>query len=225
MSNPDLCRERELAARGWPLVAGIDESGRGAWAGPVIAAAVILPLDRPDLECVLEGVRDSKELTPQERLALYPRILEVALAVGVGGAGPREVDAHGIVAATRAAMIRAIAQLALPPDALLIDALTLPDVPLPQCSLFYADALCLSVAAASVIAKVTRDRIMIALDRHYPGYGLARHKGYGTQEHRLALERLGPAAVHRASFAPVQALSFIAGDGGLGRTMSGESRR
>lgn len=225
MSNPDLCRERELAARGWPRVAGIDEAGRGAWAGPVIAAAVILPLDRSDLERVLEGVRDSKVLTPSQREALYPRVLEVALAVGIGGAGPREVDAHGIVAATRAAMTRAIAQLALPPDALLIDALTLPDVALPQRSLFYADALCLSVAAASVIAKVTRDRIMVALDRLYPGYGLARHKGYGTPEHRLALERRGPAAVHRVSFAPVQALSFITGDGDLGRTTSGESSR
>lgn len=225
MSKPDLCRERELAARGWPLVAGIDEAGRGAWAGPVIAAAVILPLDRADLESVLEGVCDSKELTPREREALYPRILEVALAVGLGGAGPREVDVHGIVAATRAAMTRAIAQLAPPPDALLIDALTLPNVALPQRSLFYADALCLSVAAASVIAKVTRDRIMVALDRYYPGYGLARHKGYGTHEHRLALERLGPATIHRHSYAPVQALSFIAWDGDLGRATSGESRR
>lgn len=223
MSNPDLCRERELAARGWPLVAGIDEAGRGAWAGPVIAAAVILPLDRGDLESVLEGVRDSKELTPQEREALYPRILEVALAVGVGGAGPREVDAHGIVAATRVAMTRAIAQLAPPPDALLIDALTLPDVALPQRSLFYADALCLSVAAASVIAKVTRDRIMVALDRYYPGYGLARHKGYGTHEHRRMLATLGPTAIHRHSYAPVQALSFAGDD--LGWATSGESKR
>ncbi len=225
MSNPDLCRERELAARGWPLVAGIDEAGRGAWAGPVIAAAVILPLDRPDLERVLQGVRDSKELTPQQREALTPRILEVALAVGVGGAGPREVDAHGIVAATRAAMTRAIAQLAPPPDALLIDALTLPDVALPQHSLFYADALCLSVAAASVIAKVTRDRIMMALDQYYPGYGLARHKGYGTHEHRLMLAKLGPTAIHRHSYAPVQALSFTTGDGDLGWTTNGESTR
>lgn len=208
--SPDLCRERELAAQGLALVAGLDEAGRGAWAGPVVAAAVILPLHQHDIEALLDGVRDSKQLTARQRNALYPRILQVALAVGVGGAGPAEVDAHGVVAATRAAMARAIAQLALAPDALLIDALDLPDVTLPQHSLFHADALCLSVAAASIIAKVTRDRMMVELDRHYPGYGLARHKGYGTREHQAALRQLGPAAVHRRSYAPLRALAALA---------------
>jgi len=205
--SPDLHHERELAAQGLALVAGLDEAGRGAWAGPVIAAAVILPLHQHDIEALLDGVRDSKQLTARQRDALYPRILQVALAVGVGGAGPSEVDADGVVAATRAAMARAAAQLALAPDALLIDALDLPDVALPQHSLFHADALCLSVAAASIVAKVTRDRMMVELDRHYPGYGLARHKGYGTREHLAALRRLGPAAVHRRSYAPLRALT------------------
>lgn len=221
MCNPDLCHERELAAliggqesfsgshlppARMPLIAGVDEVGRGAWAGPVIAAAVILPLDQDNLEEVLEGVRDSKQLTPQQREALYPRIVEVALAVGIGSAGPGEVDAHGIVAATRAAMTRAISRLARMPDALLIDAVRLPDVALPQRSLFFADTLCLSVAAASVVAKVMRDRMMVELDRRYPGYGLASNKGYGTQRHQAALAELGPTAIHRHSYAPLKAL-------------------
>jgi ribonuclease HII len=190
-----------------PLIAGVDEVGRGAWAGPVIAAAVILPLDQENLEMLLAGVRDSKQLTPQQREALYPRICEAALAVGVGGAGPGEIDSDGIVPATRAAMMRAIAQLARTPDALLIDAVKLPDVALPQRSLFYADTLCLSVAAASVIAKVTRDRMMAQLDCHYPGYGLARHKGYGTPQHRAALAQYGATAIHRHSYAPIRAIT------------------
>jgi len=200
--HPDLREEQALWAQGCIRVAGLDEAGRGAWAGPVCAAAVVLPPDRPDLLTVLADVRDSKQLSPAQREALYPRIREVALAVGVGWAEPAEVDALGILEATRRAMARAVAQLAIGVDALLIDHISLPDIPLPQCSLSRADARCLSVAAASIIAKVERDRLMVALDREYPGYGFAVHKGYGTLQHRQALARLGPSPIHRRTWKP-----------------------
>ena len=172
-------QERALMRQGHALVAGIDEAGRGAWAGPVVAAAVILP-DNAMRLAALRGVRDSKLLTPAQRQALFDKIHQAALAVGVGMASHAEIDDMGIVPATRLAMQRAVERLAPAPDALLIDALKLPDVPLPQRVLFHADTLCLSVAAASIVAKVTRDRLMVELDAQYPGYGFARHKGYGT---------------------------------------------
>lgn len=191
--------------QGYALVAGIDEAGRGAWAGPVVAAAMILP-GNATRKPALRGVRDSKLLTPLQREALFDRIQDAALAVGVGMASHNEIDDIGIVPATRLAMRRAVEALAAAPDALLIDALRLPDVPLPQRVLFHADTLCLSVAAASIVAKVTRDRLMADLDAQFPGYGFARHKGYGTQLHRHALTQLGPSAIHRISFRPVQAV-------------------
>jgi ribonuclease HII len=203
---PDLSQELALYAAGHTRVAGLDEAGRGAWAGPVCAAAVVLPLDRPDLLDSLAGVRDSKQLGPARREALLPLVLEVADAVGVGWATPGEVDELGIVPATRRAMVRAVGQLGVQVDALLIDHVRLPSIDLPQRALPRADDRCLSVAAASIVAKVERDRLMVALDGEFPGYGLARHKGYGTRQHREALARLGPSSIHRTSWRPFRAL-------------------
>jgi len=200
---PDLAEETGLLACGYRRIAGVDEAGRGAWAGPVYAAAVVLPLERPDLSRLLADVRDSKGLSPLQREALYDRIREVALAVGVGWAEVAEIDALGILPATRRAMARAVGGLALPADALLIDYVRLPEIGLPQRSLPRADACCLSVAAASIIAKVERDRRMTELDREYPGYGFARHKGYGTPQHRRALQQLGPSPIHRRTWRPL----------------------
>lgn len=202
--SPDLCEEYALRAAGYARVAGVDEVGRGAWAGPVCAAAVVLPLHRADLAEQLAGVRDSKRLSPAQRERLVPRISQVAEAVGIGWASPGEVDSLGIVQATRRAMARAVAELQGLVDVLLVDAMSLPEVNLPQRMLVKADARCLSVAAASVVAKVARDRLMAALEQEFPGYGFARHKGYGTPEHRAALARLGPSALHRRSWRPLQ---------------------
>jgi ribonuclease HII len=201
---PNLTEELVLHAAGHTRVAGLDEVGRGAWAGPVCAAAVVLPLDCPDLPDLLTGVRDSKQLSPARREALLPVILDVAEAVGVGWAAPTEVDERGVVPATQQAMARAVAELDGQVDALLVDYLRLPDLDLPQRALPKADARCLSVAAASIVAKVTRDQLMVALDRDLPGYGFARHKGYGTRQHREALARLGPSSIHRMSWRPLQ---------------------
>ncbi len=202
---PRLTYERRLVRQGHRLVAGMDEVGRGAWAGPVVAAAVILPLDRPRLRAALAGVTDSKQLTPRQRERLFDTIQAVALAIGVGGAGAAEVDRDGLTAATHAAMQRAVAMLAPAPDALLIDAVDLSAlVPLPQTALIFGDARSLSIAAASIIAKVSRDRWMAGLDERYPGYGFARHKGYGTAAHSAALAQLGVCDMHRRSYAPIQ---------------------
>ena len=204
MSGPSLRLERRLLRQGHRLIAGVDEVGRGAWAGPVVAAAVILPLEQPSLRAALRGVNDSKLLSPRQRERLAGLIGEAALAVGVGGAGAAEVDRHGLLAATRAAMQRAIAMLAPQPDALLIDAVDLSAlVPLPQASPLYGDSRSLSIAAASIVAKVARDRWMAGLDERLPGYGFAEHKGYGTAAHCGALERLGVSDAHRRSFAPI----------------------
>jgi ribonuclease HII len=201
---PNLYEELDLYVAGYARVAGLDEVGRGAWAGPVCAAAVVLPLNRPDLPELLAGVRDSKQLSPAQRERLLPLILDAADAVGVGWATPAEVDERGIVPATRQAMARAVKELDGRADALLVDYVRLPDLDLPQRALPKADAHCLSVAAASIVAKVTRDQLMVALEQDYPGYGFARHKGYGTRQHREALARLGPLPIHRKSWRPVR---------------------
>ena len=205
-----LSRERpttEAEARFWTQgllrVAGVDEAGRGTWAGPVYAAAVILPQDA-DALVALAGVRDSKTLSAARREALMDCIADVALAVGVGRGEQAEIDALGIVPATRLAMRRALGGLSVAPDALVIDALTLPDVDLPQDAFPYADARSLSVAAAGIVAKVSRDRWMVDVaDVSFPGYGFAQHKGYGTRQHREALDRLGVCAIHRKTFRPI----------------------
>jgi ribonuclease HII len=187
-------------------VAGLDEAGRGAWAGPVVAAAIVLPPQDPDLCRHLAGVRDSKLLSPTRREALLEAILQCALAWGVGVVPPAEIDRQGIVPATRTAMAKALERLSLPADYLLIDYLPLPEVPLPQHSLPKGDVRVLSIAAASIVAKVSRDRLMIQLERQLPGYGFARHKGYGTAQHQAALRALGPSQIHRLSFAPLREL-------------------
>ncbi len=205
MKRLHLREELALYAAGHRRVAGLDEAGRGAWAGPVYAAAVVLPLERPDLLDVLASVQDSKQLTPTQREAVFPVILDVAEAVGIGWASADEIDALGILPATRHAMARAIARLTPPADALLIDHLRLPDIPLPQRAFPKADGECLSVAAASIVAKVSRDHQMAVLDSVFSGYGFARHKGYGTPQHREALARLGPSPIHRMSWRPLRA--------------------
>jgi ribonuclease HII len=206
--RPGLDKERALLERGFSLIAGIDEAGRGAWAGPVYAAAVILPLERPDLREALDGVADSKQLSPARREALLPIVYDVAVSVGVASAAADEIDRLGIVAATRLAMARAIEVLSPSPQALLLDHIRLPEVALPQQSLPKADLHCLSVAAASIVAKVSRDHWMVALHKQYPGYWFSHHKGYGTAAHREALARLGPSPVHRMSWAPLRSFSL-----------------
>ncbi|MDW8351633.1 MAG: ribonuclease HII [Anaerolineae bacterium] len=205
-SAPSLREERALWRSGCRRVAGVDEAGRGAWAGPVVAAAVILPCN-PRAASYLRGVNDSKQLTPTQRAALRERIERVAVAWAVGSASNAEIDALGIVPATRLAMMRAVAALQLTPDALLIDALDLPELPIVQRAFPRADAISLSVAAASILAKTTRDAVMCALDATASGYGFADHKGYGTRAHAEALARLGPCWAHRRTFKPVAALS------------------
>lgn len=204
--QPDLARERGLWAQGYVRVAGLDEAGRGAWAGPVVAAAVVLPPDVPDLSEDLGAVRDSKLLSPLRRERCYRLILQHALDCGVGLVSSAEIDRIGIVPATRLAMVKALDALASPPDYLLIDFVTLPQVPIPQCAAPKADLCLLSVSAASVVAKVSRDRWMIDLDRRLPGYGMARHKGYGTRQHLAALRDLGATSQHRHSYAPIRAI-------------------
>jgi ribonuclease HII len=181
-------------------IAGIDEAGRGALAGPVAAAAVILP-QAAGIEERLHGVRDSKQMAPDERQLARGLILQYALAWGVGFATHEEIDQLGIVPATRLAAWRAIDELPVTPAHLLLDYLFLPDVDLPQTALIKGDCRSLSVAAASVLAKTSRDRLLQELDLTYPGYGFAAHKGYGTRAHREALQRMGPSPVHRLSFA------------------------
>ncbi len=206
LDRPSLEFEHRLWLDGYRCVAGLDEAGRGAWAGPVVAAAVVLPRYRADLPTVLDQVRDSKQLTARMREALYPVICETALAVGVGLASPRFVDRHRIVEATRLAMMMALGNLGLKAEYLLLDALSLPAAGVPQQSLIKGDVRVLSIAAASIVAKVTRDRLMIALDRYHVGYAFASNKGYGTPAHRTALQRLGPCRAHRMSFAPLRQL-------------------
>ena len=205
--RPTLHTELALRDTIGPLVAGLDEVGRGAWAGPVVAAAIILPLDDPALTERLAGVRDSKLMTPAGREAALPLIQAAAVAVGVGIVEVEGVDRLGILQATKTAMQQALDQLTPPPHALLLDAVTLA-CDLPQTAFPRADRLCLSVAAASVVAKVTRDRLMAAYDAVYPGYGFGRHKGYGTAAHAQALQALGVCPLHRRSFAPVQAVQL-----------------
>ena len=200
--KPSLAEERKLEAKGYRYIAGIDEVGRGALAGPVVAAAVILPchINAP----WLSQIKDSKQLSPAKRELLFPHINEAAISVGIGKVAAEVIDKEGIIRATRLAMKSAIDQLLPPAESLLIDYMLLPEVPLPQKGITKGDSLCLSIACASIIAKVARDHLMIEFDRIYPGYGLAQHKGYGTKKHIACLHRLGPSPIHRRSFRPVK---------------------
>jgi len=193
--------ERRAHEQGYTLVAGVDEAGRGCLAGPVVAAAVILP---PELDA--DGIVDSKLLTPEQRAAAADRLQREVLAWAVGFATAAEVDARNILRATHLAMARALASLAPPAEFALVDGLPVSGLPCPHWAEPRADQSCLAVAAASILAKVTRDRLMIALEASVPGYGFAAHKGYGTAEHLEALRRLGPCAEHRRSFGPVAAV-------------------
>lgn len=187
--------ENELQRRGYGLVAGVDEAGRGALAGPVVAAAVILPA-----RCVLVGLDDSKRVDPACRERLAVAIRRHAVAVGVGVVSASEIDLRDILRASLTAMRAAILALEPQPQAVLVDAVAIPGVRLPQLPIVHGDALCSSVAAASVIAKVERDRLLEELGRRYPAYGFEHHKGYGTPEHWQALSAFGPCAEHRLSY-------------------------
>ena len=177
------------------LICGIDEVGRGPFAGPVVAGAVILPKDHPILY-----LNDSKKLSEKKREQLYDVIMEEAVAVGIGMASPARIDEINILQATYEAMRKAIENLNVMPDVLLNDAVTIPGVPMRQVPIIKGDAKSVSIAAASIVAKVTRDRLMVEYDEILPGYGFARNKGYGTKEHIEALKELGPTPIHRRSF-------------------------
>jgi ribonuclease HII len=191
--------ELRARSRGFRAVAGVDEAGRGPLAGPVVAAAVILPDD-----FALDGLTDSKKIGPARCRVLYPEIRRTALSVGVGVASAQLIDRVNILQATLIAMQRAIARLAPSPDYLLIDGITPLPVSTEQLTLKQGDSRSLSVAAASVVAKVIRDRIMESFDRAYPGYGFAGHKGYGSRAHREAIARLKPCPQHRTTFRGVR---------------------
>jgi ribonuclease HII len=202
ISSPDLHYEKEFWRTDFRYVAGLDEAGRGALAGPVAAAAVILPGENLRLARTLRGVNDSKQLTPLERARLAPRIKATALYWGIGFASSLEIDALGIVPATRLAALRALESLPIFPDILLTDfRLELPELDMPQIALVRGDQQSLSIAAASILAKTARDQYMCELDGQYSGYGFALHKGYGTLKHRQMIAQIGHCPIHRKSFA------------------------
>jgi ribonuclease HII len=198
--------ERTAFEMGYRHVAGIDEVGLGPLAGPVVAAAVVLPRGAR-----LPGLDDSKRLSPAERERLEVLIRRRAVACSVHAVGPEVVDRVGLTRARQLAMNGAVTGLEVPADYLLVDAWDVPDLPLPQMCVVKGDATCASIMAASVIAKVHRDRLMVEYDREYPGYGFAAHKGYGTAAHLRALAELGPAPIHRMTWAPIRALTATAG--------------
>jgi ribonuclease HII len=199
LSIDTLFFEQRARSRGYRLIAGIDEAGRGALAGPVVAAAVILPEGLR-----IGGVDDSKKLSPETRERLYDVIMEKALRVGVGMASAGVIDRVNILQATRLAMQEAVGELSPQPDFLLIDGITTIASRLPQQTIKKGDSLSLSIAAASIIAKVSRDRLMRELDLVHPGYGLAGHKGYGSASHLDAISKLGPSPIHRKTFGGVR---------------------
>ena len=184
-----------LQQQGYGRIAGVDEAGRGALAGPVVASAVILPI-----ACRIPGLTDSKQLTPRQRDRLFEEIQRTAIAIGVGCIDSKEIDRLNILRATMQAMRQAIEQINPPPDYVLVDGSQLPPISPPAQAIPKGDALIQSISAASVMAKVTRDRLMIELDGVYPHYGFQRHKGYGTHQHRQAIAQVGPCPIHRMSF-------------------------
>ena len=192
---PDETFENQLRAAGYAAVCGVDEAGRGPLSGPVVAAACILPAG-----CEIPGLNDSKKLTPKQRDRLFDTVREVAVAYAIGMASPEEIDELNILNATMLAMRRAIEGLPVKADFALIDGNCARGIELPHMTVISGDALSVSISAASILAKVTRDRICLENDRDYPEYGFAKHKGYGTKEHMDALRRLGPCPLHRRSF-------------------------
>lgn len=197
--DPSEAFEDEAWARGFRRVAGVDEAGRGPLAGPVVAAAVILPR-----RCRLDGIRDSKLLSERQREQVYTQLLTVAVDIGVGVVDAGAIDALNILEATRLAMVQAVRHLTPGPEYLLLDAMVLPGLAAEQRAVIKGDRLCRSIAAASVVAKVLRDRLMVRAHVRYPQYGFLTHKGYGTAEHLHRLQQYGPCALHRRSFAPVR---------------------
>jgi ribonuclease HII len=212
--RPGWDHELELCALGHGIMAGVDEAGRGAWAGPLVAAAVVLP--HPDALAAMdeaeklveeiECLRDSKMLSASVRERLMGAIRSVALAVGVGVVSSGLLDVIGVGPANRLAMARSVRDLGIWPDYLLLDAFRVPAMPIRQRAIIKGDATCMSIAAASIVAKVTRDHIMHEQDELYPGYGFAQHKGYGTRQHVDALMRQGVSPIHRRSYAPIKAI-------------------
>ncbi|MBI2434806.1 MAG: ribonuclease HII [Candidatus Hydrogenedentes bacterium] len=191
-----LLYEKQALANGFRVIAGVDEAGRGPYAGPIVAAAVVLAAP-------VERVNDSKQLTPEEREALYEEIRAGGHQIGVAAVDVEVINQQGIQTANYMAMANAVAQLFPAPDFLLVDGFRIPGVLQPQQHVIKGDCLSQSIAAASIIAKVTRDRIMIELDKQYPGYGFAQHKGYGTPEHYQRITELGPCAIHRQRWGPI----------------------
>ena len=195
-----LAYEKELYAQGIDLIAGVDEVGRGPLAGPVVAAAVILPK-----ACKIPGLNDSKKIPKSKHKAIYEAVLQNAIAIGIGVKDNHVIDQVNIYEATKLAMMEAIGQLEPQPQHLLIDAMKL-DLPISQTSIIKGDANSLSIAAASIVAKVTRDQMMEDLDQLYPGYDFAQNAGYGTAKHLAGLQKLGVTPIHRRSFEPVKSM-------------------
>ena len=195
-----LAYEKELYAQGIDLIAGVDEVGRGPLAGPVVAAAVILPK-----ACKILGLNDSKKIPKSKHKEIYEAVLQNAIAIGIGIKDNHVIDQVNIYEATKLAMMEAIGQLEPQPQHLLIDAMKL-DLPIPQTSIIKGDANSLSIAAASIVAKVTRDQMMEEFDREYPGYDFAQNAGYGTAKHLAGLDKLGVTPIHRRSFEPVKSM-------------------
>jgi ribonuclease HII len=208
--RPALQEEEICKENGFSLVAGVDEVGRGCLAGPVVASAVIMPLS-------LHGnwyrkVRDSKLLTSGQRDHLFPFIHESAISIGTGVVGSDMIDACGMTRAVQTAMKIAIAKLLPQQNYVLIDYLTIPDITLPQKGVEQGDTVCFSIACASIVAKVYRDRLMIEMDHRFPGYGFSHHKGYCTEEHIMCLRKLGPSPIHRWLFSPVKNVAQLSFD-------------
>lgn len=195
-----LAYEKELYAQGMDLIAGVDEVGRGPLAGPVVAAAVILPK-----ACKIPGLNDSKKIPKSKHKEIYEAVLQNAIAIGIGVKDNQVIDQVNIYEATKLAMMEAIGQLDPQPQHLLIDAMKL-DLPISQTSIIKGDANSLSIAAASIVAKVTRDQMMEEFDRKYPGYDFAQNAGYGTANHLAGLDQLGVTPIHRRSFEPVKSM-------------------
>ena len=206
-NNPDRSAEQRLFARGYRRLAGLDEAGRGALAGPVVAAAVILPenITFP----WMEDVKDSKLLSARQRNILFSGMLDSGIEIGLGIIAPAVIDTVNILNATRQAMQAALEQITEPPDFVLTDAVCLPRLRTPQQNIIRGDRTCLCIACASIAAKVTRDRIMCEMHAEYPHYGFKAHKGYGTSQHLLMLQEHGACAIHRFTFSPVRALEML----------------
>jgi len=203
--RPDISFERKLWDKGLCFVAGVDEAGRGALAGPVAAGVVVLPSDCSDLTERLGGVKDSKVMTPKDRDTWALAIKDIAVAWGVGFASANEIDRIGIVPATYLAVKHALTQIECSIEHFLVDYLTLPEIDVSQTPLVKGDARSLSIASAAILAKTTRDARLVEMDEEFPGYGFASNKGYGTEGHRRAIDKLGPCKQHRRSFSPITA--------------------